>query len=311
MYNPRMPLDAVGKRYADKLYQNRLEEVQQEYAKKLADVQADFGRRGLLQSGAYIGEQARVSIDRIKFLGQARAESLLQAYEKSGLPFDDAALSEITAESMNFCHQLQHQAIGAASNLINQVLGPQHASVFGAISQRIQAGVSAIMSRINRDLSIKRDELILEEMKVKRVYAAGLGKRWDVFISHASEDKNDFVRPLAAELEKSGLATWFDETTLTVGDRLRAKIDEGLSQSRYGVVILSKHFFAKNWPQNELEGLMAREISGNKVILPVWHNISREEVEERSPILAGRLAARSEEGLEVTVRKLRQAMGLE
>ena len=74
---------------------------------------------------------------------------------------------------------------------------------------------------------------------------------------------------------------------------------------------MSKHFFAKNWPQNELDGLMAREIAGAKVILPVWHNISAEEVRAASPMLAGRLAARSEEGLVSTVRKLRQAMGLE
>jgi TIR domain len=62
---------------------------------------------------------------------------------------------------------------------------------------------------------------------------------FDVFISHASEDKTRFVRPLACELEKWGLKVWFDESTLKVGDSLRESIESGLSRSRYGVVIFS------------------------------------------------------------------------
>jgi hypothetical protein len=76
-----------------------------------------------------------------------------------------------------------------------------------------------------------------------------MGKQWDMFISHASEDKESFVRPLASALKNTGLLVWFDETALTVGDSLRGKIDEGLAQSRYGIVVLSPNFFAKRWPQ--------------------------------------------------------------
>ena len=116
---------------------------------------------------------------------------------------------------------------------------------------------------------------------------------------------------MAKALGQSGLEVWFDETTLKVGDRLRESIDHGLSRSRFGVVVLSKHFFSKNWPKEELEGLTSKEISGVKVILPVWHNITRDEVAERSPTLAGRLAAQSKDGLEKVVRQLREAMGKE
>jgi formylglycine-generating enzyme required for sulfatase activity len=127
---------------------------------------------------------------------------------------------------------------------------------------------------------------------------------WDVFISHAWEDKEDIARPLAEALRRKGLRVWYDEFTLTLGDSLRRSIDRGLAQSRYGVVILSPYFFAKEWPQKELDGLAAREVSGEKVILPVWHNITADQVREYSPTLADRVAVSSDRGLEHVVQEL-------
>ena len=69
--------------------------------------------------------------------------------------------------------------------------------------------------------------------------------KWDLFISHASEDKADVVIPLAHALELGGLRVWLDRQQLTIGDTLRQKIDEGLAQSRFGAVVLSEHFFRK------------------------------------------------------------------
>ena len=94
---------------------------------------------------------------------------------------------------------------------------------------------------------------------------------WDVFICHASEDKDSFVRDLACRLQARGMAVWYDEFSLSVGDSLRRSIDQGLSMSRFGLVVLSKAFFQKEWPQRELDGLTQREVEGEKVILPVWH----------------------------------------
>lgn len=116
-------------------------------------------------------------------------------------------------------------------------------------------------------------------------------KKWDVFISHASQDKNAFVRPLAHALVDFGLSVWYDEFTLEVGDSIRKKIDEGLAESRYGVVVLSPSFFSKSWPQEELDGLYSREIAEGKVILPVWYNLDVDGVRQYSPLLASKLAA--------------------
>jgi len=103
-------------------------------------------------------------------------------------------------------------------------------------------------------------------------------KSWDPLISHASEDKTAVARPLADLLSGLGLRVWYDEFSLLLGDSLRRKIDRGLAESRFGLVILSKSFFAKEWPQRELDGLVAREIEGSKVILPIWHGVTRTEV---------------------------------
>jgi hypothetical protein len=113
---------------------------------------------------------------------------------------------------------------------------------------------------------------------------------YDAFISHAFEDKPKLVRPLANELEKMGFRIWYDEFELRVGDSLRQSIDKGLINSRYGIVILSEAFFSKNWPQYELNGLTAREMDGQKVILPVWYKITKEDVLQFSPTLADKIA---------------------
>jgi hypothetical protein len=113
---------------------------------------------------------------------------------------------------------------------------------------------------------------------------------FDVFISHASEDKDEVARPLAEALQDGGLRVWYDEFELRIGDSLRRKIDKGLARSRFGVVVLSKSFFAKGWPNYELDGLVTRAVSGEQIILPIWHNITKQELINYSPSLADKLA---------------------
>lgn len=115
-------------------------------------------------------------------------------------------------------------------------------------------------------------------------------KQYNFFISHASEDKDDIVRDLAEALRNSGFEVWYDEFELKIGDSLRKKIDYGLSNANYGIVIVSPSFVKKNWTEYELNGMVAREMNGHKVILPIWHKISKDEVLKFSPTLADKLA---------------------
>lgn len=114
----------------------------------------------------------------------------------------------------------------------------------------------------------------------------------DLFISHASEDK-DFVGPLAGALQAQGLQIWYDEYELQIGDRVRDKIDEGLLRSRFGLIIFSPTFFRKYWPQYELDGLFARQTAGEPVILPIWHRLTMSEIAQRSPSLTNIFALNS------------------
>jgi hypothetical protein len=116
---------------------------------------------------------------------------------------------------------------------------------------------------------------------------------FDVFISHAFEDKEAIARPLAVALEERDLTVWYDEYQLRIGDSLRRQIDAGIARSRFGVVVVSHHFFAKGWPQYELDGLVTMANSDKQVILPIWHDISKDEVIAHSPSLADKVALRT------------------
>lgn len=113
---------------------------------------------------------------------------------------------------------------------------------------------------------------------------------FDVFISHASEDKDSIVRSLAEELVQQGLKVWYDEFTLRIGDSLRQKIDRGLAASRVGLVVLSPSFISKGWTNYELDGIVTRTVSGEQILLPIWHNITKQQVIDFSPSLADKVA---------------------
>ena len=117
---------------------------------------------------------------------------------------------------------------------------------------------------------------------------------WDLFISHASEDKINFVEPLASALSAFGVRVWYDAFTLSIGDSLSRSIDQGLAKSNYGLVVLSPAFVTKRWPEYELRGLVAKEVAKGKTILPVWHNITQQQVLDFSPPLADKVAIRSD-----------------
>lgn len=117
-------------------------------------------------------------------------------------------------------------------------------------------------------------------------------KEYDVFIAHASEDKNDFVEPLVHLLRDMGMNVWYDDFVLKYGLSLRQQIDKGILNSRRGVVVISHAFFSKRWPQTELDGMMSITMEdGSPFIFPIWHDIEREDVAKQSPTLSGIYAA--------------------
>lgn len=118
-------------------------------------------------------------------------------------------------------------------------------------------------------------------------------RQHDVFLSYASEDRDTVAEPLARALEGHGLEVWYDKHALRIGDSLRRRIDEGISNSRFGIVILSKAYLAKPWPQHELDGLVVSSVENRQVLLPIWHELSKEDVIRASPSLADKIALKT------------------
>ena len=117
------------------------------------------------------------------------------------------------------------------------------------------------------------------------------GKKYHAFISHAWEDKVNFVKPLADNLINRGFSIWYDDISLTVGKSLRQEIDYGLHRSRYGIVVFSRAFFNKNWPIYELNGLVELNQSTKRsVIIPIWYEVEKKDVLKFSASLSDLIA---------------------
>lgn len=212
--------------------------------------------------------------------------------------------------------QVNQNKVGRAFNIIDVILVSYEDSHIGQLKQRnnverrqdqeelekIIAEQNRIIKDFHAQFEAAQSEILelVHRLKIEQEFTRKKNipvnddiKLWDVFISHAFEDKS-FARALADELVNNGLRVWFDEFELKIGDSLSRKIDFGLSNSRFGIVVLSPNFFAKNWTQKELGALTAREIDGEDIILPIWHKISIDEIRKRSPILADKFGISSE-----------------
>ena len=119
-----MPLDKIGQEYAAMLYQKRFEAIHENQKVERQKVVTAFGQRNMLQSGMYLSARAKVMAKHIGLMAEAMAQTRLQAYERAGLPFNQAALQEITAEVNQFCEVQKRHLRGAASNLASQMQFP-------------------------------------------------------------------------------------------------------------------------------------------------------------------------------------------
>lgn len=130
------------------------------------------------------------------------------------------------------------------------------------------------------------------------------------FISHDSRDKDELVRELAQELSRLMCPVWYDEYSLRVGASLRKSIETGLKETRICIVVLSPHFLSnEGWGKAEFDSVFTREIlEKQNVMLPVWHNVTVEQVYEYSPRLADKVGLNTKMGVKELARKLSSAI---
>lgn len=272
--------------------------------------------RVIMTRGPHYVEGARLRIG-IPFLGEAA----LFRYGTS--PYNSPIEGNVDDEEhlVLLSYQAEHpdpavvkqdfdNRIGQISNTLDMVRGHTTEWNERELPNLVRNHLSERRTKLAKNQNLSLGYPMAPAPFVDEPRATPRSKRHDLFLSHASEDKDAIARPLYTALTKAGISVWFDEAELHLGDSLRRKIDQGLAECRYGVVILSTSFFAKDWPQRELDGLVARETaSGQKAILPIWHQLQRAEVAKYSPTLADRVAGRSDEGIAALVRKISQVLG--
>jgi hypothetical protein len=163
-----------------------------------------------------------------------------------------------------------------------------------SLTQKIN--VSDITSRVEEQNNYQADE------------------EYDVFISHAWEDKEDFADEFVMALEQLGIRVWYDTKKLQWGDSMRSKIDDGLRKSKFGIAILSPNYIAegKYWTKEEFNGLFQLESINGKKILPIWHNLTKNQVMKFSPMIADKKAMTTAnmtiEEIAQTLKKLLDSM---
>uniref|UniRef100_UPI0040577A38 DUF1883 domain-containing protein n=1 Tax=Candidatus Electronema sp. TaxID=2698783 RepID=UPI0040577A38 len=200
-----------------------------------------------------------------------------------------------SSEFNNYKNNRPHRFIGGlAKKSPVRLQVPNSGRWYVAVDMQRLRGSTKASVRILRGMLPEIQERSLSEIPslVRRNLPSSesTGEIRDVFISHASEDKDDIVRPLVSALEKYNLTVWYDEMTLRIGDSLRRKIDKGLATSRAGLVILSPSFIKKGWTNYELDAIVTKSVSGEQVLLPIWHNITKQQVVDFSPSLADKVA---------------------
>ena len=103
---------------------------------------------------------------------------------------------------------------------------------------------------------------------------------------------------MANELRRKGIEVWYDEFSIQPGDSFIESVEKGLRGSLYGILIISKNFFKKNWVKLEFETLLYKAVTQKKKLFQVWHNVTVADVEAYSLFLATTQAFKSEIGVE-------------
>lgn len=128
-------------------------------------------------------------------------------------------------------------------------------------------------------------------------------KKHDVFISYATQD-NDFASEIAYRLKSNGLSVWFAPLTLKVGDKLLDSIENGIENSRNGILIISKCYLSKKWTKHEMDILIRQHIEFDKKLLQLWVDVDKTDIDKRHSTLSGLVAIEDTKNISQVISKL-------
>ncbi len=166
---------------------------------------------------------------------------------------------------------------------------PLHSKIFNLLLSRSKGVCTNVLSALK---SVSKDEEFINQMNGtnKMLVDKWQGKsipEYDVFISHANKDKNDLIDKLYESLNKLGIKIFYDKESLDWGDNWKEKIINGTRKSEFAIIVISENFFDREWTENELNEFLNRQNrNGQKIILPIIHNITIEQLMEKYPEVA-------------------------
>jgi hypothetical protein len=260
---------------------------------RLADNDAYPGSKDFPQAAEVIAQY-------LADLVEAKVSSICDAHAQTDIP--------VTGETVEDAMQAIHTSLETVISARVGSWGGTLALVQGRTGQTVTSGAEVLAeaerelrrqaARLYEKAEAKLDVLLQSSLAASernglvesRKRAPEVSALFDVFVSHATEDKY-YIEPLVKALEAVGIRVWFDKSTLGWGDDLRSSIDRGLANCRYGMVVFSKAFLRKKkWTEYELNSLFALEQPGRKIILPIWHGITRDDLLKYGAGFADRLA---------------------
>lgn len=239
------------------------------------------------------------------------------------LPFTSTGGGMIQVPSTRLFHGAlrlgNHQYLLIQAQLLSEVYDPKNSPENFTDGQDLQY-TKHMYFYLEDELSEANIALLLQQAKDVETSILFRGKYYlkermirdqpIAFISHDSRDKDDVARPLALQLNKLMCSVWYDEYSLQIGDSLRGSIEKGLKECKKCVLVLSPNFLSnKGWTKVEFNSIFTREIiQASNLVLPIWHNVTREQVYDYSPSLVDRLAADWAKGTEEVARQIYNAV---
>lgn len=111
-------------------------------------------------------------------------------------------------------------------------------------------------------------------------------EKYAVFISHASDDKVDYVDDLVKEIKALGITMFYDTDVIGWGDNLKERIDAGLKNCELAVIVISPSYFGREWTEYEIQALLKRQSKERcKIILPILYHTSKDDLVKHYPSL--------------------------
>ena len=148
-----------------------------------------------------------------------------------------------------------------------------------------------VQNQMLREQNQKLNETIME-LKLQtsggaKTSASHSDYEYDVFISHANDNKEEFVNALTKVLGRLGISVWYDANSLDWGDDWKLQIRNGLKKCRFGIVVISPEFLGREWTEKELNELLQRQNeSGEKVVLPLLYRMTIDDLKKNYPKVA-------------------------